>query len=322
MSENRLIPEPEKLYIENFIGYMRTERGASTHTIRAYKTDLSQFFKFLRGLNDWGDGSDIVQLKKIDRTLVRAFMGTLYQRKYSPASMERKLSTLRAFFKRLVQTGLIDHNPGREVDLPSKPKTLPDFLTEDEAAALMEAPVEGLSSSDRDRAILELLYATGMRASEMASLSVEDIDFDRRFITVKGKGKKERLVPFGLKAGRALRRLLDKTRKRAADRRGAPVFLNRAAKRLSVRSIHSIVKKYARLIGMNRPVAPHRLRHTFATHLLDGGADLRAIQEMLGHSSLSTTQKYTHVSLSRLMQVYDDAHPRALISNKKAMVNK
>ncbi len=236
--------------------------------------------------------------------------------------MERKLSTLRAFFRRLTQTGVLPRNPGKDVDLPSKPKRLPDFLTTGEAAALMEAPGDDDASPLSDRAILELLYATGMRVSEMASLSVEDIDFHRGFITVKGKGKKERLVPFGQKARGALRRLLDEIHKSEADRYGTPVFLNRYKKRLSSRSIHSIVKKYARKVGLDRPVAPHRLRHTFATHLLDGGADLRAIQEMLGHSSLSTTQKYTHVSLSRLMEVYDDAHPRAsLIKEKKSQTN-
>jgi integrase/recombinase XerC len=184
----------------------------------------------------------------------------------------------------------------------------------------VEAPVDDDASSLRDRAILELLYATGMRVSEMASLSVEDIDFDRGFITVKGKGKKERLVPFGKKADEAINRLFGKTGKVDADHHGTPVFLNRSHKRLSSRSIHSIVKKYAKSVGLDRPVAPHRLRHTFATHLLDGGADLRAIQEMLGHASLSTTQKYTHVSLSRLMEVYDDAHPRASLSRNKPIL--
>ncbi len=319
MEKRVLKPEPEKALIEEFIDYLRVEKNASTHTIRAYTTDLGQFFRFLRDVKAWDGQSGTGRLKAIDRPIIRAFVGRLYHEKYSPSTMERKLSTLRAFFRRLTQTGVLERNPGKDVDLPSKPKLLPDFLTTGEATALVEAPGEDDPSSFRDSAILELLYATGMRSSEMAWLSVADIDFDRGFITVKGKGKKERLAPFGLKAGGALRRLLDETRRSEADRRGTPVFLNREDKRLSSRSIHSIVKKYAKKAGLDRPVAPHRLRHTFATHLLDGGADLRAIQEMLGHSSLSTTQKYTHVSLSRLMEVYDDAHPRALLIKEKSL---
>jgi len=204
------------------------------------------------------------------------------------------------------------HNPARNIPLPSKPKLTPDFLTPDEVFALVENPKGDDLSSIRDRAMLELFYATGMRASEMESLCVKDIDWSNEFITVRGKGKKERLVPFGVKAVNALRRLVDAAQKRIGDALGDPVFLNKSGRRLTVRSIHSVVKLWGRKSGLDRTVAPHKLRHTFATHLLDNGADLRMIQEMLGHSSLSTTQKYTHVGLKQLMKVYDDAHPRAL----------
>ncbi len=302
---------PEQKYVDMFTDYMYAEKNASPHTIKAYKSDLRQFFDFLRKIKAWNGASTQPQLASLDRSHVRSFMGSFYHQNYSPGAMERKLSALRSFFRYLVRTGVTNHNPAKDVDLPSKPRTLPDFLTADEVTALVESPEGDNVEKARDLAILELFYATGIRVSEMHSLSVEDIDFDRKFITVKGKGKKERLAPFGVKAEKAVSDLLSAQHPPPADSLGTPVFLNRRSKRISARSIRSIVGKYARQAGMNRPVSPHRLRHTFATHMLDGGADLRAIQEMLGHSSLSTTQKYIHISLQKLLKVYDGAHPRA-----------
>lgn len=302
--------------VDLFMDHLAAEKDASPHTMRAYTRDLADFFGFLRGMGAWSDASVEADLGSIERRHIKAYVAYLYNRKYSPASMERKLSTLRAFFRHFLRRGTVERNPATQLALPKKPKSLPDFLTIDETFAYLDTPAGAMgSSAARDAAIIELFYATGMRASEMEALSVENIDFDRGFITVRGKGKKERLAPFGSKAENALRALLDGRGKVEPDRLGVPVFLNRDSKRLSVRSIHSIVKKRAVAAGVGRPVAPHKLRHTFATHLLEGGADLRSIQEMLGHSSLSTTQKYTHVSLSALMRVYDDAHPRA--SRKK-----
>jgi len=314
MSNVSALKEPEGRYIAMFLDYMLAEKNASGHTLSAYRLDLRQFFEFLRAISRWGDGDGAERLRAIDRAAVKKFVGSLYRANYAPGTLERKLSTLRAFFRSLIQDGRLERNPARDVDLPSKPKTLPDFLTVDETAALLGADKPAGPADIRDRAALELFYATGARAAEMAALSVENIDFDRGFITLKGKGKKERLVPFGVKAEQAIRRLLDLPGARQPDGLGTPLFLNRFGNRLSVRSIHALVRRRASRIGLGRPVAPHRLRHTFATHLLDGGADLRAIQEMLGHASLSTTQKYTHVSLQKLMRVYDDAHPRASLN--------
>jgi len=305
------VSTPGQKYVEMFTDYMYAEKNASSHTIKAYKSDLRQFFDFLRKIEVWNEASTQQQLASLDRSHVRSFMGSFYHQNYSPGAMERKLSSLRSFFRYLVRTGVTNHNPAKDVDLPSKPGTLPDFLTSGEVTALVESPEGDGATNARDLAILELFYATGIRVSEMHSLSVEDIDFDRKFITVKGKGKKERLVPFGLKAQKAISDLFRYPHAPCADALGTPVFLNSRSRRISVRSIRSIVGKQARKAGMNRPVSPHRLRHTFATHMLDGGADLRAIQEMLGHSSLSTTQKYIHISLQKLLKVYDGAHPRA-----------
>jgi integrase/recombinase XerC len=313
MDANKL-KSPEKEIIGLFLDRMVVEKNSSSNTLRAYSLDLCQFFTFLRDRGLWDDtrGRDgVTSIKPAD---VRAFATMVFGRKVSAGTLERKLSTLRSFFAYLQRIGMMGYNPARNIPLPSKPAITPDFLTPDEVFALVENPKGADSSSVRDRAILELFYATGMRASEMESLSVKHVDWSAGFITVLGKGKKERLVPFGVKAGSALKKVLEETRYRRADKLGEPVFLNKSGHRLTVRSIHSIVKRWGRKSGLDRPVAPHKLRHTFATHLLDNGADLRMIQEMLGHSSLSTTQKYTHVGLKQLMKVYDDAHPRALKS--------
>ncbi len=296
---------PEKAVIEPFLDYLSHERGASDHTLRSYFVDLNQFFMFLRETTMWNDHSSVSTLS---RTHVKTFAGYLYQQGYAPASMERKLSSLRSLFRRLIQLGVLTKNPATAVETPSKQKSLPDFLTIDEVTALVETPDQ---DKQRDKTILELFYATGIRASEMASLSLEDIDFDRKTILVKGKGKKERLCPFGKVAGKALSALLEKRPTVTNDDIGTPVFINNRGSRLSVRSIFETVSRNAKKAGFDRPVAPHRLRHSFATHLLEGGADLRSIQEMLGHSSLSTTQKYTHVNLDKLMKTYDKSHPRA-----------
>ncbi len=302
---------PERSFIELFLDHMTVEKNASPNTLRAYAVDLRQFFAFLRETGFWGDSSTQKKLASINSTQIRKFLVSLHKRRLAPGAIERKLSTLRSFFQSLNLRGVVKSNPAREVPAPSKPKTTPDFLTPDEVFALLDAP--SLKLNLRDKTILELLYATGARASEVASLSIQDIDFDRKLVTIHGKGGKDRVVPFGSRAGSLLLRLLEQNPQAKSDTHGTPVFFNRWQKRLSVRSIHSIVKARAISSGMDRPVAPHKLRHTFATHLLDNGADLRAIQEMLGHSNLSTTQKYTHVSLKRLMKVYDDAHPRALL---------
>lgn len=294
-----------------FLDYLAHERNASPRTLRAYEVDLRQFIASLSGFR-LADGAGWLDPKSVGRIHVKAFTGKLYREGYSPGAMERKLSALRSYFAYLMRRGRIDVNPATQVDMPAKPRMLPDFLTTEEAVKLIDgARDEDTASRLRDRAIVEMFYSTGARASELASLSREDADFDRGFVTLRGKGRKERLAPFGKKAEQALRALFAEGPSPCKDARGTPVFVNRRGGRLSVRSIHETVKRRARQAGFSRPVAPHRLRHSFATTMLEGGADLRMIQETLGHSSLSTTQKYTHVNLQRLMSVYDQAHPRA-----------
>jgi len=296
-----------------FTKSLMAENDASSHTLKAYQGDLRQFFGFgARSSLFTLDPADPRPFTHISRGHIRSFAVYLNQLRLGPATMERKLSTLRSFFRFLQRHGQVDKNPASQVDLPSKPKKQPEFLTVDEAFALIHSAEKPDDPNGiRDLAILELFYATGMRVSELSSLSVGDIDLSRGTIKVKGKGKKERLCPVGGAAEKALGPLIVGI---APDR---AVFLNKSGGRLSVRSIHSIVKRHARQAGLGRPVGPHRLRHSFATHLLEGGADLRAIQEMLGHSSLSTTQKYTHVNLKKLMEVYDNAHPRAHAGSEK-----
>ncbi|MDH5510683.1 MAG: tyrosine recombinase XerC [Nitrospinota bacterium] len=293
--------------IRAFMRSLMAEMDASPHTLKAYETDLKQFFAFgAKSSLFHPDSSSSRPFNQISRSHVRSFAAHMNKLRIGPATMERKLSSLRSFFRFLQRHGQVDKNPATQVDLPSKPKKPPGFLTVDETFALIGA-VENQDTPNgpRDHAILELFYATGMRVSELAALCVGDVDLAEGMIKVKGKGKKERLTPVGGAAARALSRFV------SGANPDQPVFLNNRGERLSVRSIHSIVKRSARLAGLGRPVGPHRLRHSFATHLLEGGADLRAIQEMLGHSSLSTTQKYTHVNLKKLMEVYDSAHPRA-----------
>ncbi len=316
MTDPKTMRALEHKFITLFLDGMVSEKNSGGNTLRAYSIDLRQFFDFLRNAKLWSDYSEEKDLASIDTKVVKKFAAMLHGLSLSPATMERKLSTLRSFFNYLNQLDVLRNNPAKNVALPKKPKSTPDFLTPDEVFALVEGP-RGKPASLRDKTILELLYATGMRASELASLSEADVDFDRGFISVHGKGNKERLVPFGGKSEAVLKKLLDERRATEPDHLGVPVFLNRFGDRLTVRSIHTIVKTHARNIGMDRPVAPHKLRHTFATHLLDNGADLRAIQEMLGHSSLSTTQKYTHVGLKKLMEVYDESHPRAKLGENK-----
>jgi integrase/recombinase XerC len=290
-----------------FLRYLDVERRASPETRRAYAGDLAHFRTFLGP----------APLPSVDTRLVRAWLAELYRHGLDTASIARKLAALRSFLKFLVRRGVLARNPARAVRGPRLPRKLVGFLPVDDAFAMMDASAHAAARpragrrerallAARDHAIIELLYASGLRVSEAAGLGVEDIDRDRGSLHVLGKGGKERMVPFGAAAGRALDAYL-------LGRAGAPgaLFTNHRGGRLSARSIHTIVRDSARAAGLTRRVTPHTLRHTFATHLLEGGADLRMIQELLGHSRLSTTQRYTHVDADRLMKIYDRAHPRA-----------
>ncbi len=278
-----------------FLRYLAVERGASPHTIRSYRTDLAQFRSFL-------DRQSIHSLTELDARVIRAYLAWLHGRGLDRVSIARKLAALRSCLRFLVRRGIATRNPAREVRGPRLPRKLVSFLPIDETEALLEPP----SPRVRDRAVLELLYASGLRVSELAGLDLEDVDRGAATVRVMGKGRKERVVPFGEAAGRALDLLLAER-----GRAPGPLFTNTRGRRLSVRSLHAIVRRRARETGIARRVSPHTLRHTFATHMLDAGADLRVIQDLLGHSRLSTTQRYTHVSADQLMRVYDAAHPRA-----------
>jgi integrase/recombinase XerC len=282
-----------------FLRYLDLQRGSSRHTLRAYATDLAEFRAFLsrEGLGDFVDA---------DARAIRAWLAWLHDRKLAKSSIARKLATVRSCFRYLARRGLVEFNPARQVRSPRLPKRLPSFLPKDESKGLLDAVAERSEAGLRDHALLELLYATGLRVAECCGLDLDDVDRRRGAVRVMGKGGKERVVP----AGDAALGALDAWLSVRGEGRG-PLFTNPRGGRLGTRSVHRIVKRRARAAGIDRRVTPHTLRHTFATHMLGEGADLRLIQELLGHSRLSTTQRYTHVSPEHLMKVYDSAHPRA-----------
>jgi integrase/recombinase XerC len=310
--------------IHQFIHYLSVEKNASPHTCRCYRKDLEGFENFLKNSRMYLDPSGKVALGKVDRIAIRKYLSFLH-RKNKKSSIARKISTLRSFYKYLVREQRIPFNPAKIISTPKVEKTLPITLTVDEAFRLMESPKHHSDKSSvrskerglRDRAILELLYSSGLRVSELVGLNSNQLDLDLGIVRVMGKGRKERIVPVGGKAGEALKAYMGE---RKIEEGEVPLFINSWGGRLTTRSVGRLIKKYSRHSGIFRKVSPHSLRHTFATHLLDAGADIREIQEMLGHSSLSTTQRYTHVSIGKLMEVYDRAHPRSMknVSQKSA----
>lgn len=287
-----------KEYIDKFIKYLEVERGFSRHTLRAYKKDLDIFSNFVES-----------QPEKIEPIDVRGFIAEQINSGLNKTSAGRRLAAVRSFFRFLHREGYIKSNPAKVVSTPKKPKMLPKFLTVDDVFSLIEKP-EGIGFMvARDKAILELLYSSGIRVSELSGLDMGDIDLREGLVKVKGKGRKERIVPVGSKAIEAIRSYL--VERMLLKKKDKALFLNRNGSRITERSIRRIVVKYARMVLIDGRIGPHTLRHTFATHLLQAGADLRTIQELLGHSSLSTTQKYTHLDVTHLMEVYDKTHPLA-----------
>ena len=285
--------------VGSFLEYLGVERGASPHTLRSYAADLTEFTRFLADERIGG-------LPEADTRAVRAYVARLHQRRLSKATIARKLAAVRSCFRFLARRGALPANPARQVRSPRLGRRLPSFLPVDEATVLLNAPPEPSAAGARDRALLELLYASGLRVAEGCGLDLDDVDEARRTVRVVGKGDKERVVPVGETALEALAAHLA-----MRGRRRGPLFLNARGGRLTPRSAHRIVRARARQAGIDQRVTPHTLRHSFATHMLGAGADLRLIQELLGHSRLSTTQRYTHVSPEHLMRVYDRAHPRA-----------
>jgi integrase/recombinase XerC len=314
--------------LKAFLEYLRLNRNASGHTVMAYASDLSQFLEFAARSH----GKKVDQLKPgdIELSTIRGFLAELHRRRISASSSARKLSALRTFIKYLKREDLVADDPSSLVPAPRRGESIPAHLTVDEMNRLLETPDTSSPLGRRDLAILELFYASGLRLGELVGLGLEDIDLSRRMVRVLGKGRKERLVPFNTAAADAIRACLKDraaasvaggaegaggargTRGPGRARAGAaPLFLNYRGERLSMRSVDRLVRRYVAACSAKLGISPHALRHSFATHLLSRGADLRAIQELLGHARLSTTQRYTHVNAQQLIDVYKKSHPRA-----------
>lgn len=294
--------------LDRYSQYLTVERNLSKNTVHSYKTDLEQFFKYL-------ESQHLNTLKDIDHLSVREYLAVLQNTNCQKRTTARKVSSLRSFFKFAYRNGFIESNPLEKVNSPKLGRKLPLFLYQESVEILLNIPDNSLGGI-RDKALLEVLYASGMRVGELEQLNCFDIDFDSCQARVVGKGKKERIVPLGSYAIAALRVYLDSVRPVYAGRARElgdddALFLNQKGTRLTSRGIHYLVKKYVEKASLQSGVSPHSLRHSFATHLLEQGADLRAVQELLGHSSLSTTQIYTHISRKKLKDTYDRYHPRA-----------
>jgi integrase/recombinase XerC len=298
--------------IEQFGRHLQV-KNSSPHTLRNYLSDLDQFNDYLTPPDDQGQRT-AYGIGLLDHQVIREYLSHLYDQKIEKSSMSRKISAIRSFCKFLCSENILKQNPAKLVKLPKVPQKIPSHLTVDDCVKLIESPDVSTPLGLRDRAILELLYACGVRVSELAGLNLEDIDFNEKLILVRGKGKKERLVPFGRHCHGALVAYLEQRRVLlgvSGDSSSAAVFLNHLGTRLTTRSVGRIVEKYARHSGVAQKISPHGIRHSFATHMLNSGADLRSIQELLGHKSLSTTQRYTHLTIGHLMEQYDKAHPKA-----------
>jgi integrase/recombinase XerC len=298
--------------IKDFKMHMEAERNLSSHTVINYLVDLYHFKSFLESdpFSDMlGDFNDI------NHRVIRAFLGSLYRQKVKKVTMARKIAALRAFFKYLLREGRIDSDPACLIQVPRSEKYIPVFLSRDEMGAILAVMKDDQAFDTMDRAIIELFYSSGIRLSELTGLNVEDLDLTGGLVKIRGKGKKERIVPLGPYAVNAIQCYVaqrDKTSEgNFKDSLTVPLFINKKGQQISTRTVARIVDKVVRISGIKRKISPHVLRHTFATHLMEAGADLRSIQEMLGHESLSTTQKYTSVSIGKLMEIYDMAHPKA-----------
>ncbi|HND20551.1 MAG TPA: tyrosine recombinase XerC [Acidobacteriota bacterium] len=302
-------------YLEDFKKHLMYERNVSEHTLRNYLSDLEQFHDYLCPADKQGVRRE-VNIRDIDNITIREYMATLYSKNKKKTSIARKLATLRTFFKYLCREGILEMNPARLVSSPRLEKKLPNYLTVEEVIRFIEIPDLETVLGKRDRAILEMLYGTGVRVSELVNLNLQDIDFTQMTVRVRGKGRKERIVPFGEYAKKAVELYLGvrgELMMNAPEDKRVPnaVFYNYQGTRITTRSVGRMIDKYIKECADLHHISPHSLRHSFATHLLNAGADLRSIQELLGHARLSTTQQYTHISQDRLMEVYDKAHPKA-----------
>ncbi|MCX8159491.1 MAG: tyrosine recombinase XerC [Candidatus Saccharicenans sp.] len=294
-----------KKEIEQFLDFLKFEKNASPHTIAGYRRDLTQLAAYLK--------ENGYTWRTAETLTLRGFLAELHERRLKKSSIVRKLAAMRSFFEFGLRKNWRDDNPASALATPRQEQKIPGFLTEEETAQLLEWAVDREEPLEvRDRAILELLYASGLRVSELTGLDLEDLHLRERLVRVKGKGKKERIVPFGRQAEKWLREYLALRSRLGLKSKPSPaLFLNYRGQRLTARSVQRLVQYRLKQIAVFRKISPHSLRHSFASHLLSRGADLRAIQELLGHRSLATTQKYTHLDLSRLLEIYRKAHPRS-----------
>jgi integrase/recombinase XerC len=301
-------PGPLDATVNGFLDYLRYERNASDYTLKSYGEDLACLDEFLSEAL----GRTVVA-SQIQPNELRSYVAALHDAGYAKSSISRRLASLRSFFRYMQRQGWIDHNPAEPLRNPRPQRKLPHFLSRDEIGRLLAAPSGGEDQGLRDRAILETIYSAGLRVSELVGINEVDIQWSDQIVRVRGKGKKERLAPMGRYAISALKKWL--RRRELADDvpRGdeSPVFTNRFGRRITTRSVARMLEKYIQETGLDTRTSPHTLRHSFATHLLDAGADIRSVQELLGHKSLVTTQIYTHVSTASLLQIYEKAHPRA-----------
>jgi len=329
--------EEDNAIVQQFLNHLKFEKRFSEHTAKCYGADLSQFGEFLIGASDSGtlavEPTSLTQqqtgpatavatetVPKVDQLLlsvqtsdVRVYLAFLNEKQYSKATIARKLATLRSFYKFLVKTSRLSSNPVTAVRTPKQDKKLPRFLEYEEVKRLLETPPMNTWLGARDRAILETLYSTGIRVSELVALNMDDIDFLGEIIHVRGKGKKERISPISSSALQVIQHYMEFRNKRAQSNSNFDskvLFVNKHGRRLSTRSVRRKMDKYLKMAGLDSCISPHTLRHSFATHMLNNGADLRSVQELLGHQSLSTTQIYTHLTTKKLKEVYDSAHPR------------
>lgn len=296
--------------VDGFLGYLSVEKGHSSNTINAYASDIRTFIDFVEDMHGDNENPD---LSNITYREIRAYLAHLQKANYSRRTIARRLAAVRAFFSYLCRKGIVSQNPAKGVRTPKEGRRIPPFLREDEVVSLLESPSGDTPLELRDRAILETLYAAGLRVGELVGLNLDSVELSTGYVRAYGKGSKERIVPIGAKAVEALVEYLERGRPKIVSKgqESRALFLNCNGTRLSGRAVQIMVNKYIDRASVDKEISPHALRHSFATHLLDHGADLRAVQELLGHASVSTTQLYTHMTRKRLRVVYDKAHPRA-----------
>lgn len=295
-------------HVEGFLDYLRVEKNASALTLVSYRTDLAQLFSFLA--DNYSVPRDDISTELLNHKSVREYLMQMQEQGMSRSTMARKLAALRSFVRYLCRENILQNNPIAAVSTPKQDKRLPKFLYPLEIQILLDAPDTSKPLGLRDKAVLETLYAAGLRVSELVGLSINNLYFDEELIKVFGKGSKERIVPLGSQAMSSLKNYLLKGRPHLQKGPTEALFLNRFGTQLSERSVRNIINKYVKEVALNQKVSPHTLRHSFATHLLNAGADLRSVQELLGHVKLSTTQIYTHITTENIQQVYHETHPR------------